>query len=253
MGVFDGKVAVVTGAASGIGRASAELLAREGAHVVATDLDKDRLAWCSHVDRIEAHAADVTSEAANAEMVARAERLGGLDVLVLNAGVSGSGALQDRDVALFDRVVDVNLRAVVLGLFAALPPLKRKGGSVIVTASISGLGADPNNFAYNASKGGVVNFVRAAAIDLARDGVRVNAVCPGPIHTGMMDRVIMEGGELSREIRSSIPLQRYGTPEEVAAMVGFLASPAASFVTGAAIPVDGGVSATSGIFRPPAA
>jgi meso-butanediol dehydrogenase / (S,S)-butanediol dehydrogenase / diacetyl reductase len=144
----------------------------------------------------------------------------------------------------------VNVRAVVLGVRAALPSMRSNGGgSIVVTASVSGLGGDPNMWAYNASKGAVVNLVRSLAQDLGADNIRVNAVCPGPTETGMTTR-IKSLPPMYEALRESIPLNRWGQAYEIAAVINFLASPDASFVNGAIIPVDGGVSANSGQFRP---
>ena len=147
-------------------------------------------------------------------------------------------------------MIAVNLRAVVLGVRAALPALRKASDPAIaVTASVSGLGGDPGLWAYNAAKGGVVNFVRSAALELGRQGIRVNAVCPGPTHTGMTQG-ILQSPAVHEELRRHVPLGRWGEPEEIAAVLTFLTSPAASFVNGAIVPVDGGVFAGSAQFTP---
>lgn len=250
-GEWHGRAAIVTGAGSGIGRAAAEQLLDAGAGVVAVDLDADALAWAKGVAGVVALVGDVTREETNAEMVAAARgAFGHLHALVLNAGLPVSGALEQLPMESFDRVIAVNLRAVVLGLRAGLAELRKaEAASVVVTASVSGLGGDPGMWPYNAAKGGVVNLVRSCALDLARDGIRINAVCPGPIHTGMTKR-IRQVEAVHEELRRHIPLGRWGEAPEVARVICFLASRAASFVTGAIVPVDGGVTANSGQFTP---
>lgn len=247
----------MTGAASGIGRATVERLAREGWSVVAVDVDADRLGWVDEVADVAVvtQVADVATEEGNADAVARAvDAFGGLHAVVLNAAVGSAGSLETQPIAELDRVLDVNLRGVILGVRAALPALRATDGgpgrSIVVTGSVSGLFADPGMWAYNASKGGAVNFARAAAIDLAADGIRVNAVCPGGIATtGMTTPMERHAPALFEEMRSHVPMQRWGRPEEVAAAIAFLVSDDASFVTGVALPVDGGVTAGTGQFR----
>ncbi len=209
--------------------------------------------WAEGEARIATLAGDVTSEAVNAEAVALAEeRFGRLDALVLNAGLPAAGSMEELPLEQFDRVVDVNLKGPLLGIRAGAPALRRAGGgAIVVTASISGLGGDPGMFAYNAAKGGVVNLVRSAAFELAKDRIRVNAVCPGPIRTHMTEPVIAAAPDWAEGLLAHIPLGRWGEADEVAAVIEFLASPAASFVTGTVLPVDGGVRAGSGQFRPP--
>lgn len=247
---WTGRVAIVTGGGSGIGLATVKRILALGGRAVAVDLEEKNLAALKGVAGVTTLAGDVTLEATNAAAVAAAEGLGGLNALILNAGLPAQGAIDQLDMATFDRVIAVNLRAAVLGVRAALPALRRaEGPAIAVTASVSGLGGDPGLWAYNAAKGGVVNFVRSAALELGKQGVRVNAVCPGPTHTGMTSG-IQQAPPVHEELRRHIPLGRWGEAEEIAAVLVFLTSPAASFVNGAIVPVDGGVFAGTAQFTP---
>ncbi len=244
-------VAVVTGAASGIGRATALTLLDRGYRVVATDLEAPPAA--GDPGRYLALGADAGDPADNERVVAAAlEGFGQLDAMVLNAGVTGVGAIDAFPLEDFDRIVAVDLKGPAYGVRAALPALRASAGprSVVVTASTSGLGGDPGMWAYNAAKAGVINLVRALALDLFPEGSRINAVCPGPTVTAMTEGLRTTAPELAGELTAAIPLHRWGLPGEVAEAIAFLVSPAASFITGVALPVDGGVTATNGQFRP---
>lgn len=247
------RVTIVTGAASGIGRATVERLAAGGGQVVAVDRTADSFDWLdSGQDCVAVVSGDVTDPDTNDAAVSAAlERFGRLDAAVFNAGVSMGGDLLDLPMEQFDRAIDVNVRAVVLGIRAVTPVLREQGdgGRLVVTASTSGIAGDPNLWAYNTSKGAVVNLVRAAALDLGPDGITVNAVCPGPTTTAMTSR-LTELPEAHEALRRRIPMQRWGRPEEVAAAIAFLVSADASFVNGAIMPVDGGVTANVGLFSP---
>ena len=251
----DGPVALVTGAGAGIGRATASMLVERGYRVVAADVSADALAWIDGHPHLRASVADVSDEQSNRAMVAAAlDGFGRLDAVVLNAGIARRTEWEGEDaVDAYDRIMAVNARGVVLGIRCAAPVLaEHGGGAIVVVASTSGVRADPQRFAYNASKAAAINLARAAALDWGVRGVRVNVVAPGPTMTS-----ILQGGKATpehlAEITRNIPLQRMGTPEEQAEAICFLASPAASFITGAVLMCDGGVTANAGIFPPPAA
>jgi NAD(P)-dependent dehydrogenase (short-subunit alcohol dehydrogenase family) len=180
-------------------------------------------------------------------------RFGRLDAVALNAGMVGTRPFEeDGAMEALDRILAVNVRGVALGIRHAAPALRASGGGAIVaTASTSGMMGDPGNWAYNASKAAVINLVRAAAIDYANQGIRVNAVAPGPTLTGMTEG-LARLPELFEEMTRRIPMQRWGLPREQAEVIWFLASPAASFVTGVTIACDGGITANAGHFLPPA-
>ena len=248
------KVAIVTGAGSGIGAATALRLANDGFTVVAADVVDAVHRVADEHDAIVGCVADVSDEAGNRAMVDAALAAGDgerVDALVLNAGVAGQGSITDSPIAELDRMYAVNIRGVVLGVQAALLALRAAQGAISVTCSVSGLFADPNMWAYNTTKGAAVNFVRTAAFELGPEGIRVNGVCPGPIAgTGMTTPIEKHRQELYEVMRVALPLQRWGTAEEVAAAHAFLVSDDASFITGVLLPVDGGVTAGTGQFRP---
>ncbi|BCX17383.1 MAG: short-chain dehydrogenase [Geminicoccaceae bacterium] len=239
-----GKVALVTGAATGIGRATVERLAAEGAKVVAAVAEPGQL---QAVEGFSPLVLDVRSEADWEAAVATVEgRFGGLDILVNNAGIHRSGGALETDRALWDEVMAVNLWGTFLGCRTAIPAMRRRGGGAIVNlASINALTAAPRAAAYAASKGGVRALTMALAIDHARENIRINCVCPGAVATPLLEGVIAraEDPEAMRRIMvDRHPMGRIAEPEEVAAVIAFLASDDASFMTGLAIPVDGGRS-----------
>lgn len=248
-------VAIVTGAGAGIGEAAARMLHDRGHSVIAADVSEETLHWTDAVDGVTPFVGDVSQEDDNAAMVAAAlDRFGRLDVLVLNAGIARrTHWTADDAVEVFDRIMAVNTRGVVLGIRHGAPAIAESGGgAIVVVGSTSGVRADPERFAYDASKAAAINAARAAALDWGVKGVRVNVMAPGPTMTA-----ILQGGKITPEhldeLTRNIPMQRMGTPEEQAEAICFLASPAASFITGAVLMCDGGITAQAGIFPPPRA
>ena len=250
---LQGKIAIVTGAGSGIGRASAKLFAAEGAKVLAADVTDAVQETAAEIKAAGGTATGVKADAGNeAQVKALCDRavadLGGLDVVYANAGISGGWApLEATTLELFQEVLRVNLLGPFLAIKHASPHMQKRGkGSIICTASVAGLRASAGSLPYSASKAGVISLVQTSANLLRGTGVRVNAICPGLIETGMtkplFDMARARGSE--GRIGQLCALGRYGHPEEIAAMALFLASDEASYVTGQAIAVDGGLSST---------
>jgi NAD(P)-dependent dehydrogenase (short-subunit alcohol dehydrogenase family) len=247
------RTALITGAASGIGAACARRFAQEGARIAGLDVQKPAAgAMPAGSSFFEA---DVRDEAAVAAAVSSArEQLGSIDVLVNAAGVSGIGMAHQLAVEEFDRVMDINLKGSFLVSKHVLAAMLEQGsGSIIHLASIEGLEGINSQLAYNASKGGVVLMTKNMAIDYAPQGIRVNCLCPGMIETPMTEMLRTEGlREVREQMRRFHAMGRFGQPEEVAAAALFLASDDASFVTGAALTVDGGFTAGRQITIPEA-
>jgi NAD(P)-dependent dehydrogenase (short-subunit alcohol dehydrogenase family) len=250
---LDGKVAVITGSGSGIGRATAILFAKEGAKVVVADIVED--AGQETVAQIKENGGDAVfvrvdvSKAADIENMVRtaAEVYGGLDVLYNNAGLTIPAMVTETSEEVWDRSIDVNLKGVMLGCKYAIPEmLKRGGGSIINTASMLGLVASPRQAPYCAAKGGVVLLTKQVAIDYAPDNIRVNCICPSEVNTPMHRQFIETSPdpEATRQrLLERIPLNRVAEPEEIATVALFLAGDASSYMTGVALPVDGGLTA----------
>jgi NAD(P)-dependent dehydrogenase (short-subunit alcohol dehydrogenase family) len=259
------KVAIITGAASGIGKATALVFGREGAKVMCADINADGAeATARTIADTGGEAAsiktDVTQEDDIKEMIsATVTRWGRLDALYNNAGIGVGNPVTQVSLEEWDRIIDINLRGVFLGTkYAVQEMLKTGGGAIINTASVAGLMGTPMLSAYCASKGGVVMFTKATAAEWAGMGIRINCVCPGVIQTPILDPMMemakaagMDENELWARMGKAHPIGRVGKPEEVGEAVAWLASDRASFVTGVALPVDGGMTGGTAPSRGP--
>ena len=255
MGLLENKVAIVTGAGSGIGAASAQRFAVEGAAVVVVDIREAKAQeTASAIVEAGGHAVamvvDVADEGDMRRMVAdTVTEFGGLDVLFSNAGTLRPGSVTELSVEDWDHVMAVNVRSVFLGGKFAVPAMtERGGGSIINTASISGLHGDGGAVVYAASKAAVINLTRAMATDHSADGIRVNAICPGTIETPPVQRMMQDPVALEVNLAAH-SIGRLGRPEEIANAAVWLASDQSSFVTGEALVVDGGLRSRSPLGR----
>lgn len=245
---LEGKVALITGAGSGMGKATALLFAREGAKIAAVDMnEKSAAETAAEIERAGGKAiairADVSTEAdASAMVEATMRRLGTPTVMFNNAGIEGESAFVGKlTPEAFDRVIAINLRGVFLGMHYALPPMvEAGGGSIINQASIAGMVAVRGGAAYCAAKAGVIAMTRVAALEYARYNIRVNCICPGGIETAMAKRIRRGAAPDPKAVSRISVLGRMGEPEEIANMALFLASSDSSFATGAPFVVDGG-------------
>jgi meso-butanediol dehydrogenase/(S,S)-butanediol dehydrogenase/diacetyl reductase len=246
---FNGKVVIVTGAGSGIGAATAKRFSVEGAMVVLagrTRAKLERVAALLPKERTLVQPTDVRDVKQVAELVkATVKRFKAIDVLVNNAGVAVEGDAVESSLADFDNVMGTNIGGVVHCSRAAIRHLIKSRGAIVNTASVSGLSADWKLCFYNTSKGAICNFTRSMALDFASQGVRVNAVCPSLVFTPMTANV-KRSKKMQAKFAERIALQRGAQPEEVAAVIAFLASADASFVNGVNLPVDGGLMASNG-------
>ena len=248
---FAGKQILITGASRGIGYATAKEFLALGARVAINGRTEQSVAAAISElgggERLVAAPGSVgTVDGCESIVKAAIDALGGLDVLINSAGVSIDSTIENTDEAIWDETLDVNLKGTFFCVRSALPELRKSGGSIVNMASVSGLQGSAEGSAYCASKGGVVNLTRALAMELAPD-IRVNCVCPGWVDTDMLRRDYVDLADdpaaAEREAIEESPLKRVATPEEIAKAIAYLASHDARFMTGVALPLDGGISA----------
>jgi len=241
--MLDGKIAIITGGSTGIGKATAEEFVAEGAEVVIAN--RTAAAGKAAADDIgcEFVETDVSEyEQVEALVESTVDTYGGLDVMVNNAGVGSETSITEMSLDEWQRVVRIDLDGVMHGMKAALPQLEESDGCIVNTASIYGLVGGKGAAAYSAAKGGVVNLTQQVAIDYADEGVRVNSVCPGFVDTPMTED-LLEDERFYNFLKANTPMDRPADPSEIAPVIAFLASEKASYMTGANVPVDGGWTA----------
>jgi len=246
---LDSKVALITGGASGIGRGIAERFVEAGAAVAIFDIDGERARDVAGRLGVNGRAIAIEGDVANEEQVKAAVartvgEFGSLDVLVNDAGIEIECLAVDLSSELWDRILAVNLKGVFLFSKHAIPHMRGRGGAIVNISSVHALVSYPRDPAYDASKAGMIGLTRALALDHGRDGIRVNVICPGYIETPMHERWLKSMADPEEAVRQVLrfhPLGRFGTPRDIAEAALFLASEAASFITGASLVVDGGM------------
>jgi len=235
---FDGYSVIVTGGSSGIGKAITERFLEEGADVTVLDIQDEKKEKMQDKGAEYIHC-DVSNWEEVKEAVEKVGEERGLDVMINNAGIGSNADIKDMTVDEWHKVISVDLDGVMHGTKASIPYIEESKGSIINIASIYGLVGDMGATAYNAAKGGVVNFTRSVADDLAQDEIRVNSVCPGFVDTPMTEEALKDE-EFKEHVMTQTPMRRVAEPEEISGAVAFLASEDASYITGVNLPVDGG-------------
>lgn len=236
---------IVTGAASGIGRAVCKCLARRGESVLAVDLGEEQLSWTESLATVKPFVGDVSKSACNQAMVESAlSQFGAVGSAVFNAAVFPGGDILNTSLDDIEALTSVNFHGVILGIQSVVPVMqKNQGGAICVTSSCGAVFADPSNPVYCATKAAVIQLVKSVAVDIGRSNVRVNAVCPGPTLTGPTNSTAFQQSGMLELQTALTPLGRWARPEEIANAIEFLISEKATFITGASVTVDGGWTA----------